>query len=57
MPNNLRGLSYINISVKNTSSNKKIIGDLKKSLLRKAVEKIKNTALLKIKTSDSNIKK
>ena len=43
--------------MKNTSSNKKIIGDLKKSLLRKAVEKIKNTALSKIKTSDSNIKK
>lgn len=43
--------------MKNTSSNKKIIGNLKKSLLKKAVEKIKNTALLKIKTSDSNIKK
>jgi hypothetical protein len=43
--------------MKNTSSNKKIIGDLKKSLLKKAVEKIKNTALLKIKTPELNIKK
>ena len=43
--------------MKNTSSNKKIIGDLTTSLLKKSVEKIKNTALLKIKTSDSNIKK